>query len=97
MTASRGNEALGPHPRPSPTPDDDPEVPAWRADYVTCPACRRPVRRERLARHLELLHPGYVACEPAAEPASAASTPLPPPKGLLQRLLGRIRRRWEAW
>jgi|GEM_PF-2586444 hypothetical protein len=87
----RGKEEPAPHSSPSPAPDDDSEVPAWRAGYETCPACRRPVRRERLARHMELLHPDYRAVEPASEPV-----PPPPPPNLLQRLLGRIRRGRKA-
>ncbi len=87
MKASRGKEAPRPQAHPSSAPDADPEVPAWRADYVTCPACRRPVRQERLARHMELLHADYV---PEPQPPEPAPEPHPAPQGRLWRLLGRI-------
>lgn len=61
------------HPAPGQerSPADDPEIPPWQAAYVTCPACHRPVRRERLATHMEILHPGGVeeSAEPEAGPA----------------------------
>lgn len=73
----------------TPTPDDDPDVAPWRAGYVTCPVCHRPVRRERLERHMALLH--AEAEVPADEPAVAEEEApvVGGLRGLLARVLGR--------
>ncbi len=78
-----------PAPDPEHVPADDSEIPPWQADYETCPVCHRPVRRERLTRHMELLHAGAQLTEeesPAEPEVQAAPGGL---RGLLARLFGR--------
>ncbi len=67
-------------------PAGDSEIPPWQAAYVTCPACHRPVRRERLATHMEILHAGQAVATPeeSAEPQAE-----PAPHGL-RRLLRKV-------
>ncbi len=65
------------------------EVPPWQAAYTTCPACHRPVRRERLVTHMEILHPEALLQPAGAPEPEARPTPPPPARGL-RGLLGRL-------
>ncbi|HOG45890.1 MAG TPA: hypothetical protein PLJ35_15475 [Anaerolineae bacterium] len=67
---------------------EDPDVPPWQQAYVTCPACHRPVRRERLETHMHLLHPDGVPEQ--AEPEPQAPPAAEPPARGLRGLLGRL-------
>ncbi len=68
---------------------EDSDVPPWQQGYVTCPACHRPVRRERLETHMHLLHPDGVPPQPAEPEPPALPTAEPPVRGL-RGLLRRV-------